>query len=114
MYVMVYSYENGAPIFRLHGLDLSTLSDKVPPAVVSASGKLSNGQLLRQPAACGPASAPNGNIYPGFASFCYINANLSRGWLLGWQPGSGNLTPLPANHLDDQEAQSTDNFFLSS
>jgi hypothetical protein len=119
MYVMVYSYENGAPIFRLHGLDLSTLSDKVPPAVVSASGKLSNGgtynfnpSVSRQRA--GLLRAANGNIYAGFASFCDNYANLSRGWLLGWQPGSGRLTPLPANYLDDQEAQSTDSFFLSS
>src|SRR5271165_6302225 len=33
MYVMAYTYENSAPVYRLHALDLSTLSDKVPPAV---------------------------------------------------------------------------------
>jgi outer membrane protein assembly factor BamB len=116
MYVMVYSYENGAPIYRLHALDLTTLSDKVPAAVVSASAKLSRGGVYNfNPSVSRQRSglllAPNGNIYAGFASFCDINANLSRGWLLGWQPGSGKLTPLAANHLDDQQANSTDTFF---
>ena len=41
-----------------------------------------------------------------------MSADLSRGWLLGWQAGS--LTPLPSNHLDDQLATSTNNYFLSS
>jgi hypothetical protein len=54
----------------------------------------------------------NGNIYAAFASFCDLNADLSRGWLLGWQAGS--LTPLPANHLDNQLATSTNNYSLSS
>jgi hypothetical protein len=120
IYVMVYSYANGAPIFRLHALDLGTLSDKVPPAVVSASAKLtSNGGVYQfNPSVSRQRSglllAANGNIYAGFASFCDINANLSRGWLLGWQPGAGKLTPLSANQLDDQLNKSTDNFFLSS
>jgi hypothetical protein len=116
MYVMVYTYDNNAPTYRLYAIDLSTLSDKAS-VTVSASARLSNGStytfdpsVSRQRSALLLAS--NGNIYAGFASFCDINANLSRGWLLGWRPGS--LTPLPANHLDDQLAKSTNNFFLSS
>jgi hypothetical protein len=116
MYVMVYTYENNAPIFRLHALGLSTLNDKVAAAVVNASANLSNGRVYNfNPSASRQRSGlleANGNIYAGFASFCDINANLSRGWLLGWQ--SGSLTPLSANHLDDRLAKSTDNFFLSS
>jgi hypothetical protein len=119
MYVMVYSYENGAPIYRLHALNLTDLSDKVPPVVVSASAKLSNGAVYNfNPSVnrqrSGLLLAANGNIYAGFASFCDLNANLSRGWILGWQPGSGKLAPLSGNHLDDQLGTSTNNYFLSS
>jgi len=54
----------------------------------------------------------NGNIYAGFGSFCDINANLSRGWVLGWQ--AGTLAPLAANKLNNQLARTADDFFLSS
>ena len=47
----------------------------------------------------------NGNIYVGFASFCDFFANLSRGWVLGWN--ASTLTPLAANQLNDKLAQST-------
>jgi hypothetical protein len=117
MYVMVYSYENGAPAYRLHALELSTLSDKVPPAVVSASIKLPSGGPVYNfdPAVSRQRSAlleANGNIYAAFASFCDFSANKSRGWLLGWRAGS--LTPVPGSQLDDLLATSPDNFFLSS
>src|SRR5580704_10633204 len=42
MYVIVYSLQGGSPEYRIHALDLSSLTDKVPPVVVSASHKLSN------------------------------------------------------------------------
>ena len=117
LYVMVYTYANKTPSYQLHALNLTTLQDKVTPAVVSASAKLSTGTTYKfNPAASrqrsGLVLAANGNIYAAFASFCDASANLSRGWLLGWQ--AGTLTPLPANHLDDQLAQSPDSFFLSS
>jgi hypothetical protein len=120
IYVMAYTYEieNGNPVYRyrLHALGLSTLSDKVTPVVVAASALLSNNQIYpfdpsvsRQRAGLLEA---NGNIYAAFASFCDMKANLSRGWLLGWQAAS--LAPLSANHLDDQLARSARNYFLSS
>jgi PQQ-like domain len=116
MYVMVYTYENSTPIYRLHALDLTTLSDKVTPAIVSASSPLSNGQVYNfNPSVSRQRSGlveANGNIYAAFASFCDLSANLSRGWLLGWQ--SGSLKPLSSSHLDDQLAKSNNNFFLSS
>jgi hypothetical protein len=116
MYVMIYTYEDDTPIYRLHALDLSTLTDKVAPAVVSASAKLANGHKYNFNASVSRQRAgllaANGNIYAGFSSFCDLAGNLSRGWLLGWQNGS--LTPLPENYLADERAASTNDFFLSS
>jgi hypothetical protein len=117
MYLMVYSYENNTPIYRLHAVDLTTLNDKVPPTVVSASATLPTGggvynfnpSVSRQRS--GLVLAANGNIYSAFAAFCDLNANLSRGWLLGWQAAS--LKPLKANHLNDQLPNSANNYFLS-
>ena len=116
MYAMVYSYENSVPIYRLHALDLSTLQDKIPPAVVSAEIKFPRGTFYQfDPSVSRQRSAlleANGNIYAAFASFCDFKANLSRGWLLGWQAGS--LSPLQGVQLNDRLATSTDSFFLSS
>ena len=46
MYVIIYALEGGAPVYRIHALDLSSLTDKIPPVVVSASHKLSNLSLI--------------------------------------------------------------------
>jgi hypothetical protein len=104
MYVIAYTLENGAPVYRLHALDLSTLSDKVPSVVVTASGTLTDGTIYNFNAAVSrqrPALlAANGNIYAAFGSFCDLMANLTRGWVLGWQTGS--LTPLPNNQLNNR------------
>jgi hypothetical protein len=84
--------------------------------VVNASATLANGQVYNfKPSVSRQRSGlveAKGNIYAAFSSFCDMSADLSRGWLLGWQAGS--LTPLPSNHLDDQLATSTNNYFLSS
>ncbi len=118
LYVMVYTYENSTPIYRLHALDLATLSDKVSPAVVTATATLSDrtsytfqAAYSRQRAALVEA---NGNIYAAFSSFCDLNPNYARGWLLGWNAVS--LAPLAANMLTDNliPAQSPNDFFLSS
>jgi hypothetical protein len=116
MYVIVYNQTNAGPAYYIHQLDLSTLTDKIPAVLVTASHTLTNGTTFtfnasyqRQRPALLEA---NGNIYAGFGSFCDIRADVSRGWLLGWQAKS--LTPLPANHLNDALATSPDNFFLSS
>ena len=117
LYAITYTYDNGTTqTFRLHALDLSTLTDKTPPVVISAGNTYRNGQAAGFSAANQrqrPALLESGGkIYAGFGSFCDINANLSRGWVLGWQAGS--LTPLPANKLVNQLARSGDDFFLSS
>ncbi|MGD0144541.1 MAG: hypothetical protein ABSC92_15415 [Rhizomicrobium sp.] len=116
MYVVTYTMEGGNQTYRIHALDLSTLTDKVPSVVITASGKLTNGQTFNFDPTAGRQRAAlllsNGNVYAGFASFCDYNANTSRGWLLGWQ--TNTLTPLPANHLNNTRATSPDTFFLTS
>jgi hypothetical protein len=116
MYVIIYTYGGAVPIYRIHALDLSTLSDRIPAVVVAGSHTLTDGTTFNFNAAFQrqrPALVEaGGNIYAGFGSFCDIRADVSRGWLLGWQAGS--LTPLPANQLDDRQAASPDSFFLSS
>jgi hypothetical protein len=116
MYVIVYTLEASGPIYRIHELDLGNLQDKIAPVVVSASHKLTNGATFNFDARFQrqrPALLEShGNIYAGFGSFCDFRADVSRGWVLGWQTGS--LTPLPANQLNDLQATSPDTFFLSS
>ncbi|MGB8012288.1 MAG: hypothetical protein WCF68_11775 [Terriglobales bacterium] len=116
LYVMVYTQDASGPAYRLHALDLGSLTDKVTPQVVTASHELNNGTTFnfnakyqrQRPALL----LSNGSIYAGFGSFCDLSANLSRGWLLGWTAGS--LAPFPSNQLNDQRATDKDTFFLSS
>ena len=116
MYAVTDTYENGHAVYRIHALDPSDLSDKVAPAVVSASGILSDGSTYNFNAFASRLRAAllvaNGNVYAGFASYCDVDANQSRGWILGWQ--TGTLTPLPNNELTNKLAHSTHDFFLSS
>ncbi len=116
MYVTVYTHDTAGPTYRIHALDLGSLTDKVTAQVVAASHTLNdgttftfNGTYQRQRPGLLLA---NGNVYAGFGSFCDLGANLSRGWLLGWSTGS--LTPLPGNQVFDTQATSTNSFFLSS
>ena len=116
LYVMVYTQGSNGPTYTLHALDLGSLTDKVTPQVVTASSTLTNGTTFnfnakyqrQRPALL----LANGSIYAGFGSFCDFSASLSRGWLLGWTAGS--LTPFPSNRLNDRQATSPNDFFLSS
>jgi hypothetical protein len=115
MYVITYTLA-GSQTYDIHALSLSSLTDQVPPVVISASHKLANGKQFLFNASV-QRQRPglllaNGNVYAGFGSFCDINANQSRGWLLGW--AAGTLTPLSTNLLTDRETSSPDAFFLSS
>ncbi len=116
MYVMVYNQDPDRAVYRLHALDLGTLTDKTAPRIVTASHKLVDGTALNFNATYQrqrPALLlANGVIYAGFGSFCDFAAAQSRGWLLGWQ--AGTLTPLAANQVLDTQASSPDTFFLSS
>ena len=119
LYVIAYVSLSGEQTFVVHALSLTTLTDKVTPVVVSGSQTLSDGKTTysftasasRQRAALVEA---NGNIYAGFASFCDINANISRGWVLGWN--ASTLAPVGQMHLSNQvlPANSPDDFFLTS
>lgn len=116
LYVIIYTQDKTGPAFRLHALDLGSLTDKVAPQVVTATHLLNNGTTFNfnatyQRQRPGLLLA-NGSIYAAFGSFCDFSANLSRGWLLGWTAGS--LTPFPSNQLLDQQANDRDDFFLSS
>ena len=98
---MIYTQDSTGPAYRIHALDLGSLTDKVTPQLVVASHTLTDGTTFNfnatyQRQRPGLLLA-NGNVYAGFGSFCDFAANLSRGWLLGWSTGS--LTPLPANQV---------------
>jgi len=120
MYVMVYRLIGGNPVYQLHALDMSSLTD-LPgsPITVSASAPLTNGSaylfnanVQRQRPALLEA---NGNVYAAFGSFCDIATSQSRGWLLGWN--ATTLAPLPADELTNTLTTSADPpspFFLSS
>ena len=116
MYVMTYTYENNVPVFRLHALSLSTLTDTLASVVVTATSDYNTGKPAHFVAAQNRQRAglveTSGNIYAGFASWCDINANVSRGWVLGWN--ATTLQPLPAAKLFNQRTKSPDDFFLSS
>jgi hypothetical protein len=116
LYAMTYTYENHVPTFRIHALSLSTLQDTMSPPKVTASSTYKNGKPANFLAANNRQRAAlleaNGNIYAGFASWCDINSNVSRGWVLGWN--AGTLAPLPAAKLMNREQRSPDEFFLTS
>jgi hypothetical protein len=106
----------GSQTYYLHALSLTTLADLVPPEEISASAPLRGGRTYRFNASVSRQRAAlllaNGNIYAGFASFCDVSADQSRGWVLGWNQNT--LSPLAANKLNNQLASSPHDFFLSS
>jgi hypothetical protein len=116
--LFVIAYVNGSlPSYVLHALDLATLTDKVTPVPVTASHGTTfqfDARFQRQRSALLLQNGPDGklNVYAAFGSFCDHRADQSRGWLLGWNASS--LAALPANQLDDTQATSPSNFFLSS
>jgi hypothetical protein len=116
MYLMAYTYQANTPAYYIHEIDLTDLTDVVPPVLVTASQTLTDGSTYNFQAAVQkqrPALLEaNGNIYAGFGSFCDAATDLSRGWLLGWE--TGTLSPLAANKLNNRLATSPTNFFLSS
>jgi hypothetical protein len=116
MYVIAYNYENGFPLYRLHALDLSTLADKLPPVVISASHRLVDGSTYSFSARTARLRAglvmANGNVYAGFTSFCDLEYGNTRGWVLGWNASS--LAPLPANRLNNTLVQSPSGYFMAT
>ncbi|MGB2604465.1 MAG: hypothetical protein WBC78_12780 [Candidatus Sulfotelmatobacter sp.] len=116
LYVMAYTQDATGPAYRLHALDLGSLTDKITPQIVTASHTLTNGTTFvfnatyerQRPGLL----LANGNIYAGFGSFCDMGTNVSRGWLLGWN--ATTLAPLSANQMMDTQPTSPNTFFLSS
>ncbi len=116
IYAITYTYENGVPTFRLHAVDAGTLADKMPNVAIGGSAALRSGR----PEAFVSANnrqrngllEANGNVYAGFASWCDINANVARGWVMGWN--ASTLAPLPLSELTNRRSRSADSFFLSS
>ena len=116
MYVVIYTNDLAGPTYRIHALDLGSLTDKVSPQVVGASHILIDGSTFDFNGAY-QRQRPgllllNGTVYAAFGSFCDFAANVSRGWLLGWS--TGTLDALPNNELLDTQSTSFLNFFLSS
>jgi hypothetical protein len=116
MYLINHVLQGGVQTYYLHALSLTTLQDLVAPELISASGVLNDGSVYQfNPAVSRQRAAlllANGNIYAGFGSFCDLSANLSRGWVLGWQEST--LAPLASNRLNNLQSKSPNDFFLSS
>ena len=116
LYVVIYTQDSTGPAYRIHALDLGSLTDKVSPQLVVASHTLIDGSTFNFNATYQrqrPALLlANANIYAAFGSFCDANVTLSRGMVLGWVKGS--LAPLPANQALDIQATSPNDYFLSS
>ena len=117
LYVITYTFENNAAVFRIHALNLQSLADNVAPVIISGSGTLnpSNTKFNFNPASARQRSAlllSQGNVYAGFSSFCDNSANVSRGWVLGWN--ATTLAPLANPALLNRDSTSVNNFFLTS
>jgi len=116
LYLIADTYDGSKPAYRIHALDSKTLADSVAPVFVKARHQLSNSATISFSASANqqrPALLEaNGNIYAGFGSYCDKNANVTRGWVLGWK--AKTLEPLAANELTDTLATSQKDYFLSS
>jgi outer membrane protein assembly factor BamB len=116
LYVIAYVLQSGVQTYALHALSLATLADIVTPLTISASGRLNNGKEYRFNAAVSRQRAAlllaNGTVYAGFGSFCDTSANLSRGWVLGWQENT--LAPLASNKLTNARSGAPNRIFLTS
>jgi hypothetical protein len=116
LYVITYTDENNAPVYRLHALAITTLADTVPSQIVSATGVLANGGSYAFDASASrqrPALLlANSTVYAGFGSWCDHNRSTSRGWILGWQ--AGTLAPLANGKLVNRLASAPKNYFLTS
>jgi outer membrane protein assembly factor BamB len=115
--IFVMTYLNGKPpSYQLHALDLVTLANDVAPVTIAASQNLTNDVRFTFNATYQrqrPALLElNGVIYAGFGSHCDFNANVTRGWVLGYN--ASNLVELSHAQLNDRVGTSSTDFFLSS
>ena len=116
LYLVADTYENSAPVFRVHAVSLATLQDTLTPAVVTASAKLADGTTYSfNPAGSRQRAAlllSGKTLYAAFSSYCDQSANTTRGWLLGWT--AATLAPLAHNTLSDSVPTGDAGYFLNS
>jgi hypothetical protein len=116
LYVITYTEENNAPVYRLHALNTTTLADSVASAIVSASGTLVNNKYYQFDAAVSrqrPALLlANNTVYAAFGSFCDHDQSTTRGWILGWQ--SVTLAPLASPMLENKLVRVPQRRYLTS
>jgi outer membrane protein assembly factor BamB len=116
MYLVAYTLEDGAPVYRMHALDLRNLRDRVVPAPIIKSVVNASSDPVRFDAAANRQRAglvlANGNVYATFASFCDLKTSASRGWVMGWQQNT--LKPIPARPFVDRKAAGSAAWYLSS
>jgi PQQ enzyme repeat len=108
------TYLNSGPSYKIWALDIKTLADKIPSAVVAATHTLVGGSITTFNASV-QRQRPglllqDGVVYAAFGSFCDFNASQSRGWILGWN--ASNLTPTASNETTDTLA--TGGYYLSA
>ena len=117
LYILAYTFENNAPVYRIHALALATLMDKISPAAVSSIGTLNptNSKYAFDPSVARARAAlllSKGNVYAAFSSFCDQKANVARGWIVGWRASS--LAPFSTGALLQRQSTNQTNFFLNS
>jgi len=117
LYAITYTYVSKKPVFSIHAIDITTLQDRVPPVVITGGGSLSpSGRAIAFNAANNRQRAGlvemGGNIYAGFASWCDLNSNVSRGWVLGWN--AATLAPVGTGKLENQLTHTPGAFFQTS
>ncbi len=87
MYVIVYTQTASGPAYYIHALDLTTLADKVPPRLITASHTLSNGTMITFNATV-QRQRPglllsNGNVYAGFRELLRSGSEPVAGVVVG-------------------------------
>jgi outer membrane protein assembly factor BamB len=116
MYVMAYVEDNGAHVYRLHALDLTTLNDVIPPVAVSGQHRLQDGTTYKfDPVIERQRSAlllANGNIYAAFGSFDDQQADITRGWVMAWK--AATLATVNTSYLTNALITAPDDMFLGS
>ena len=116
MYLMADTYESGHAVYRVHGVSLSTLKDKVGPVVVTATSKLADGtsysfnaDTSRQRAAL---LLSGNSLYAAFTSYCDQAQSTSRGWMLGWNTSA--LGAFAHNDLTDTVPAAQSSYLLNT
>lgn len=116
MYLIADTFESGHAVYRVHAVSLSTLQDKMPSRVITASTTLSDGKSYSFNADVTRLRAAlllSGNsLYAAFTSYCDQAQSTSRGWMLGWNTSA--LQPLPHNDLTDTVPTSQSSYFLNT